>query len=167
LEIIKPKLKLVIFGGGHVGQSVALMAALVGYDVSVIDDREEFVSRRRLPDPRIELLASDFANAADRLNVTTNTAIVIVTRGHQYDELCLKSIINSNAGYIGMIGSRKRVLSVFKKLASEGYSEAALQKVHAPIGLEIGARSPQEIAVAILGEIIRHFNNPGHNKKGD
>lgn len=166
-EIIKPKLELVVFGAGHVGQAVALIAALTGYHVTVIDDREEFASRARMPDARIDLLVSDYAGAVDKLTITTNTAVVIVTRGHQYDELCLKGVAGSKAGYIGMIGSRRRVLSVFKKLVSEGLSNEVLQRVHAPIGLRIGAKSPQEIAVSILAEIINHVNNPQRNHKGE
>jgi xanthine dehydrogenase accessory factor len=167
IEIVRPKLQLVIFGAGHVGQAVALMGALIGYDVIVIDDREEFASRKRLPDPRIGLLVSDYASAAGKLSISASTALVIVTRGHQYDEVCLKSVLGSNALYLGMIGSRRRVLSVFKKLESEGISERELQRVHAPIGLKIGARSPQEIAVAILAEIIDHANNPVREQKGE
>ncbi len=167
IEIIKPELELLIFGGGHVGQAVALIGALTGYRVTVVDDREEFASRQRLPDPAINLVVSDYASASERVNISTNTAVVIVTRGHQYDELCLKSVIGSSASYIGMIGSRKRVLSVFKKLAGEGVSEYALKRVHAPIGLSIGARSPQEIGVAIVAEIINHVNNSGHEFKGE
>ena len=143
------------------------MGVLIGYDVIVVDDREEFASRKRLPDPRIGLLVSDYASAAGKLSISASTAVVIVTRGHQYDEVCLKSVIGSNAGYLGMIGSRRRVLSVFKKLESEGISERELQRVHAPIGLKIGARSPQEIAVAILAEIIDHVNNPVREQKGE
>lgn len=160
IEIIRPKVELIVFGAGHVGQAVALIGALTGYDVTAVDDREEFASRKRLPDPRIQLLVSDYASAADKLNISPGTAVVIVTRGHQYDELCLRNVIRSRAGYIGMIGSRRRVLSVFKKLAADGVSEAELQRVHAPIGLRIGATSPQEIAVSILAEIIEHVNNP-------
>lgn len=167
VEIIKPKFELVVFGGGHVGQAVALIGALTGYDVTVIDDREEFASRSRLPDPRIRLLVSDYASATGKLKLSPSTAVVIVTRGHQYDEVCLKNVIRSGATYIGMIGSRRRVLSVFKKLAGEGFSEEDLQRVHAPIGLRIGAISPQEIAVSILAEIIDHLNNPGHEHKGE
>jgi xanthine/CO dehydrogenase XdhC/CoxF family maturation factor len=165
VEIIKPKLELVVFGAGHVGQAVAMIGALLGYRVTAVDDREEFASRKRLPDPTIELLVSDYANAIGKLTISPSTAVVIVTRGHQYDELCLKNVISSNAGYIGMIGSRRRVVSVFKKLAGEGISEAAFQRVHAPIGLRIGAKSPQEIAVAILAEIIDHVNNSEHKHK--
>lgn len=167
IEIIKPKLELLIFGAGHVGQAVALIGALIGYDVTVVDDREEFASRKRLPDPRIGLLVSDYASAAGKLTISSSTVIVIVTRGHQYDELCLKNVVGSNAVYIGMIGSRRRVLSVFKKLAGEGFSERDLQRVHAPIGLRIGAKSPQEIAVSILAEIIDHVNNPKREHKGE
>ena len=167
IEIIKPKLELLIFGAGHVGQAVALIGALTGYDVTVVDDRKEFASRERLPDPRIRLLVSDYASATAKLTLSPSTVVVIVTRGHQYDELCLKSVVGSNAAYIGMIGSRRRVLSVFKKLTTEGLSEGDLQRVHAPIGLKIGARSPQEIAVSIMAEIIDHVNNPEREHKGE
>jgi xanthine/CO dehydrogenase XdhC/CoxF family maturation factor len=163
-EIVKPKLELIVFGAGHVGQAVGLIAAIMGYDVMVVDDREEFASRARFPDPRIGLMACDYAIAAEKLDISSSAAVVIVTRGHQYDEICLKNAIRSAAGYIGMIGSRKRVLSVFKKLAAEGISERDFEKVYAPIGLRIGARSPQEIAVSILAEIIDHMNNPGKHK---
>ncbi len=164
IEVIKPKLELIVFGAGHVGQAVGLIGTIMGYDVMVVDDREEFASRARFPDPRIGLLACDYAMAAEKLSISASAAVVIVTRGHQYDELCLKSVIGSRAAYIGMIGSRKRVLSVFKKLATEGVSERDLEKVHAPIGLRIGARSPQEIAVSILAEIIDQVNNPDKHK---
>ena len=167
IELVKPKQQLLIFGAGHVGQAVALMGAMTGYDVMVVDDREEFASRKRLPDPRIDLIVSDYASATDKLTISPSSAVVIVTRGHQYDELCLKNVIRSNAGYVGMIGSRRRVLSVFKKLAGEGVREDDLKRVHAPIGLRIGARSPQEIAVAILAEIIDHVNNPERGQKGE
>lgn len=167
IEVVKPKLELIIFGAGHVGQATGLIAAMMGYDVMVVDDREEFASRDRFPDPRIQLLACGYASAAGKLKISSSTAVVIVTRGHQYDELCLKSVISSGANYIGMIGSRKRVLAVFKKLASEGVPERDLERVHAPIGLRIGARSPQEIAVSILAEIIDHVNNPERKDKGE
>src|SRR5713101_6356142 len=165
VEIIKPKLELIVFGAGHVGQAVAMIGALLGYHITAVDDREEFASRKRLPDPTIELLVCDYASAMEKLTISPSTAVVIVTRGHQFDELCLKNVINSNAGYIGMIGSRRRVVSVFKKLAGEGISEAEFQRVHAPIGLRIGAKSPQEIAVAILAEIIDQVNNPEHKHR--
>ena len=158
IEIIRPKPSVVVFGAGHVGQSVALMASMVGYAVTAIDDREAFANRNRLPDPRIELMAEPYEQAAATVRITSNTAVVIVTRGHQYDELCLRSVVESRAKYIGMIGSRRRVISVFKQLTQSGVSPGLLERVHAPIGLKIWARSPQEIAVAILAEIIQTFN---------
>ena len=158
IEIIRPKPSVVVFGAGHVGQAVALMASMVGYAVTAIDDREAFANRNRLPDPRIELMTEPYELAATAVRITSNTAVVIVTRGHQYDELCLRSVVESRAKYIGMIGSRRRVISVFKQLTESGVSPRLLERVHAPIGLKIWARSPQEIAVAILAEIIQTFN---------
>ena len=163
VEIVRPKLELIVFGAGHVGQAVALMGAMLGYEVTVVDDREEFASRKRLPSNAIRLLVSDFNEAIGGLKPSRSTAVVIVTRGHQYDELCLKQVVTTDAAYIGMIGSRRRVLSVFKKLVEEGFRESDLQRVHAPIGLRIGAKSPQEIAISILAEIIDHMNNPDRN----
>jgi xanthine/CO dehydrogenase XdhC/CoxF family maturation factor len=167
VEGVSPRRELLVFGAGHVGQAVALMGSLVGYQVTVIDDRGEFASRERLPDARIGLVVSDFADATSRLPITSSTAIVIVTRGHQYDELCLKGVVKSQAFYVGMIGSRRRVLSVFKKLSAEGFSDSDLRNVRAPIGLAIGARSPQEIAVAILAEIIQQANGSQMDRKGE
>lgn len=158
VELVRDKLQVVIFGAGHVGQAVALMSAILGYSVTVIDDREEFASRKRLPDPAINLLVSDYEQASGKLLLTSNTAVVIVTRGHQYDEVCLRSVLRSEIRYVGMIGSKRRVLAVFDRLNREGFSRDELEKVHAPIGLRIGARSPQEIAVSIVAEIIDRLN---------
>ena len=165
IDVIRPKASLVIFGAGHVGQAVALIGALAGYDVTVVDDREEFLSRSRLPDKQIRLTKCDFSDAVRDIRLTRNTAVVIVTRGHQYDEMCLRSVVGSDAGYIGMIGSKRRVFSVFAKLKQDGVATEELELVHAPIGLSIGARSPQEIAVAIVAEIISVLNaGPGDGK---
>ena len=158
IDVIRPKPSLVVFGAGHVGQAVALIGALTGYDVTVVDDREEFLSRSRIPDNQIRLTKCDFNDAVRDISLTRSTAVVIVTRGHQYDEMCLRSVVGSSAGYIGMIGSKRRVLSVFAKLKQDGVPAERLELVHAPIGLSIGARSPQEIAVAIVAEIISFLN---------
>jgi xanthine/CO dehydrogenase XdhC/CoxF family maturation factor len=164
LDIIRQKPALVIFGAGHVGQAVALMGALVGYKVTVVDDREEFLSRSRFPDNRIEVIGSDFQTAARQLSLNRNTAVVIVTRGHQYDELCLSEVAGTNAGYIGMIGSKRRVISVMARLRERGIPASHLDAVHAPIGLRIGAKSPQEIAVAIVAEVIAAFNDANRSQ---
>ena len=160
LEVIRPYPSIIIFGAGHVGQALALMSALAGYAVTVADDRSEFVTRERLPDESINLVAGPFAEVASRIPISTNTAIVIVTRGHQYDEQCLRDTVNSRARYIGMIGSKRRVIAVYRRLEADGIDPRILERVHAPIGLSIAARSPQEIAVAILAEIIQTLNSP-------
>jgi xanthine/CO dehydrogenase XdhC/CoxF family maturation factor len=166
VELVRDKFHVVIFGGGHVGHAVALMSAILGYRVTVIDDREEFASRKRLPDPAINLMVSDYDTASKKLDLGANTAVVIVTRGHQYDEVCLRSVIRSDARYIGMIGSKRRVLGVFDRLNREGFTHEELGRVHAPIGLRIGGRSPQEIGVSIVAEIISHLNNSDSDSRG-
>ena len=166
VELVRDKLHVVVFGAGHVGQAVALMSAMVGYRVTVVDDREEFASRKRLRDPAINLLVSDYETATRRIDLSYNTAAVIVTRGHQYDEVCLRGVIRSAARYIGMIGSKRRVLAVFARLGGEGFSREEVSRVHAPIGLQIGARSPQEIAISILAEIISRLNNQEKQTRG-
>lgn len=158
IEAMRPRTSLLVFGAGHVGQAVALIAGLLGYPVTVIDDRPEFLSRERFPNPRIELVASAFEEAPRALKIAANTAIVIVTRGHQYDEVCLRHVVGSPAGYIGMIGSKRRVIAVYERLTRSGIPRESLDRVRAPIGLRVGARSPQEIAVAILAEIIETMN---------
>ncbi|HYL97851.1 MAG TPA: XdhC family protein [Blastocatellia bacterium] len=162
IEVIRPKPALVIFGAGHVGQALATVGALTGYDTTLVDDREAFVTRERVPDPRIHLVASAFVSAGS-IPISSNSAVVIVTRGHQHDEICLRETINSPARYIGMIGSKRRVIGVFRRLQASGIDQALLERVRAPIGLDLGARSPQEIAIAILAEIIQTFNS--HLKK--
>jgi xanthine dehydrogenase accessory factor len=169
IEAVRPRPSLLIFGAGHVGQAVALIGAMLGYRVVVIDDRAEFLTRNRLPDPRIELDGSGFQEGVPRDDITATTAVVIVTRGHQYDEVCLKNVLRSGAAYIGMIGSRRRVLAIFRKLENEGVERRYLDRIHAPIGLGIGARSPQEIAVAIVAQIIsvlnRHDKTPTNEQR--
>jgi xanthine dehydrogenase accessory factor len=142
------------------------MGAMLGYHVVVVDDRQEFLTRKRFPDPRIDLLPHEIEGAAAAAGINSRTAVVIVTRGHQSDEACLKSVLRSRAIYIGMIGSRRRVLGVFKKLSNEGFGREEFSRVHAPIGLKIGARTPQEIAIAILAEIIDWMNNPKPEQRG-
>jgi xanthine/CO dehydrogenase XdhC/CoxF family maturation factor len=160
IEVVRPKMRLVVFGAGHVGHAVALLGVMLGNDVLVVDDRPEFVSRTRFPDGRIALLVADLETAAAKAGITSSCAVVIVTRGHQSDEACLRSVLRTKARYIGMIGSRRRVLGVFNRLEQQGFSRSELESVHAPIGLRIGARTPQEIAVSIMAEVIACVNAP-------
>jgi xanthine/CO dehydrogenase XdhC/CoxF family maturation factor len=157
-EMLEPPPQLIVFGAGHVGQAVAIIGALLGYDVTVIDDRVEFLTRERLPNKTIKPVEGKYDRVRSDIRITKNTAVVIVTRGHQYDEICLEQVLEAEPKYVGMIGSQRRVLNIFKRLESSGISESILQSVHAPIGLKISAVSPQEIAVAILAEIISVMN---------
>ena len=154
IEVARPPEKLVICGGGHVGRAVANAARFLDFAVTVIDDRADFASRSRFPDEQVQLIADDFVQALRGLQFTAGTHVVIVTRGHKHDEICLKEVIDRPARYIGMIGSRRRTTTIREHLRKEGVSIERLKRVHAPVGLDIGALTPEEIAFAIMGEII-------------
>ena len=153
-EISRPPLELIICGGGHVGQAVAVAGRFLDFNVTVIDDRVEFAARDKFPDEQIRLIADDFVAALQSLKITPATHVVIVTRGHRHDEICLQEVIAKPARYIGMIGSRRRTTTIRERLKREGVAPELLRRVHAPIGLDIGALTPEEIAVAILAEIV-------------
>jgi xanthine dehydrogenase accessory factor len=153
-EISRPPLELIICGGGHVGQAVARAARLLDFIVTVIDDRADFASREKFPDPEIRLIAGDFTEALRSLKIVPVTHIVIVTRGHKHDEMCLREVIDQPARYIGMIGSRRRTTTIREHLRREGVAAESLRRIHAPIGLDIGAQTPEEIALSILAEIV-------------
>lgn len=158
-ERIEAEPHLVIAGAGHVGASLARLAALVGYRVTLVDDRPEFVSRDLFSascEQSIDLIVADSWADAMRTAIGggRGASVAIVTRGHKQDEDCLRAAVSSNPFYIGMIGSKRRTNIVLDKLREEGTNEEQLKKVRAPIGLDIGAVSPEEVAVAILGEIV-------------
>jgi xanthine dehydrogenase accessory factor len=153
-EISRPPLELVICGGGHVGQAIAKVAALLNFKITVIDDRAEFSSREKFPDPGVRLLTDDFLEALRSLKIGRATHVVIVTRGHRHDEICLREVVEKPARYIGMIGSRRRATTIREHLRREGVAAESLRRVHSPIGLDIGAMTPEEIALAIMAEIV-------------
>ncbi len=144
--------EVVIIGGGHVGRAVATVASTLGYRMTVIDDRTDFASSERFPEART-VIAGDIEEAIDSHPMNRNSAIVIVTRGHKYDYQALSAAARSNAGYIGLMGSRRKVALIYRQLLSDGVPEERLRDIHAPIGLDIGAISPEEIAVSIMAEI--------------
>ena len=155
-ERIQREPRLVICGAGHVGAALANLASLLGYQSTVIDDRQEFVTRARFPDPRIELVAAaDWADAVRRsVSDGRGVSLVVVTRGHSQDEVCLQAVMATGADYVGLIGSKRRTRIVLERLRNAGAEEERLSKVHAPIGLDIGAVTPEEVALAIMAEII-------------
>ena len=158
-ERIEAERRLVIAGAGHVGASLARLASLVGYRVTLIDDRAEFVTRELFAsdiEQGIDLVAAENWSGAVReaIAIGRGVSVAIVTRGHKQDEDCLRAAIVANPDYIGMIGSKRRTNIVLDKLREEGADEEKLRTVHAPIGLDIGAVSPEEVALAILAEIV-------------
>jgi len=156
LERIEPEPRLIICGAGHVGASLARFATLTGYRVTLIDDRSEFVNRELFAEQNIEpVLAPDWSEAVSAaIGNGRGVSVAIVTRGHKQDEDCLRAVIAAAPDYVGMIGSKRRTNFVLDKLRAEGAPENELKKVHAPIGLDIGAVSPEEVALAILAEVV-------------
>jgi len=154
IDILQPKEEVLIFGAGHIAACVSKLAKTVGFKVTIIDDREEFVNQDRFPEAD-KIIAEETEKALTHLKIALSTYIIIVTRGHLKDEEVLGSVIRSGAAYIGMIGSRKKNATVFQHLEEQGISAQELKKVHAPIGVDIGAQTPEEIAVSIMAEIIQ------------
>jgi xanthine dehydrogenase accessory factor len=153
IEPVLPPALLYIFGAGHVAYNLYKVAALAGFDVVVVDDREAYANRERFPDAR-EVIARDFELATAELNPAESSYIVIVTRGHRDDMRVLRWALNTRARYLGMIGSRRKTIAIYKELEKEGVPADKFRDVHAPVGLEIGAVTPEEIAVAIVAEMI-------------
>ena len=153
-EMARPQPELIICGGGHVGQAVAQCGVFLGFRVTVIDDRADFAAREKFPDLRINIICDDFISALQSLKLTGASHVVIVTRGHRHDEICLGEIIEKPVKYLGMIGSRRRTTTIRAHLKREGISDDLMKRLQAPIGLDIGAQTPEEIAVAIMAEII-------------
>ena len=143
-----------IFGGGHVSEQVAPLAKNVNFKVVIIDDREIFANRERFPEAD-EVIVSEFEKCFDRLNIGDSSYIVIVTRGHLYDGIVLEQAVKTNTCYIGMIGSKKKIKTLYQSLMKKGISKEALKRVHAPIGLDINSETPEEIAVSIVAELIK------------
>ena len=145
---------LLVVGAGHIGAAIAQLAQQVGFRVVVLDDRPDFVTTASFPYAD-ERLAGDLVEKICQLDITPQTYIVLVTRAHTLDAALLGAVVDKPAAYIGMLGSQRRVLTVMELLKQKGVSEAALKRVHAPIGIEIRAETPQEIAVSIMAEIIQ------------
>jgi xanthine dehydrogenase accessory factor len=158
-ERLQSEPRLIIAGAGHVGAALARLAALAGYEVTLIDDRPEFVLREFFPsrsEEGIKLITAEgwSESLRDAIGGGRGVSVAIVTRGHKQDEDCLRATIAAGPDYIGMIGSKRRTNIVLDKLREEGFGSEQLSKIRAPIGLDIGAVSPEEVALAILAEII-------------
>lgn len=155
-----PRCRLVIVGGGHVGQAVADLAADLDFEVWVVDDRQDIISPERFP--RAERrVAGPVAEVLPQLEITADTYCLIVTRGHNHDEEALFHLADRGACYVGMIGSRRKIRMILEDLRDEGISEQALTAVHAPVGIDIGSQTVPEIAVSICAELISFRNREG------
>ncbi len=156
-EDIAGKPKLIICGGGHIALPLSIMGKMLEFEVVVIDNRKEFANMERFCHVD-RVICEDFEEALNKENVNGNTYIVIVTRGHKDDKKCLKKVLRTNHKYLGMIGSRGKVAITFNSLKEEGYTQEELDTVYSPIGLKIGAQTPEEISVSIFAEIIKVKN---------
>jgi xanthine dehydrogenase accessory factor len=153
IDVALPKPALLVVGAGHVAMPVAEIGHLCGFRVTVVDDRPDLVSEERFPHA-VQRIAGDIVERLATVSITPDTYIVIVTRGHAYDEAALRSVLGSPAAYVGMIGSRRKVRTTFDRLIAGGADQDLIRRVHAPIGLDIGAQTPAEIAVSILAEMV-------------
>ncbi len=154
LEPVSGMYSIVLFGGGHVSKFVAEIAHQAGFSVIVVDDRLKYVSKKRFPTAE-KTICADFKKSFNQLQIHAKTALVIVTRGHSYDETVLEQALKTDAGYIGMIGSRRKITKSYDNLVEKGVSAEQLKHVFAPLGLEIGAQSAGEIAVSIVAELVK------------
>ncbi len=144
---------LVMVGGGHVGKATADLAHSLGYRVYVVDDRPEFCNKERFPNAE-ETVVTPYGKWADHVSINVNSFIVVATRGHRFDDMALESALGSKARYIGLLGSRRKTIMIYRRLIEQGTSVERLRDVHAPIGLDIGGLTPEELAVSIMSEII-------------
>lgn len=162
IDLVYPQIHLVVFGGGHIALPLVKFGKLMDYKVTVFDDRPDFANPERFAEAD-EVICDRFEKAFQRICIDQNTYVVIVTRGHLHDQLCLEGVLKSsvNPAYVGMIGSRRKVMTIMDSLRERGFSEGRLTAVSTPIGLDIGAQTPAEISLSILSEIvmIQHYGN--------
>lgn len=145
--------RLVIAGGGHVGKALAVIAEMCGFRVTVVDDRPEYANEERFPEAD-EVIRGRFDEVLTAYPIDGSTYVVCVTRGHKHDEISLRSVVGRGAAYVGMIGSKRRAAAVLQHILDAGADPEDVAAVHTPIGMDIGAETPEEIAVAIMAQII-------------
>jgi xanthine dehydrogenase accessory factor len=168
LVYIEPNLldpQLVILGAGHVGKALSKLARFAGFRVTVADDRAEFANRENIPEAQ-ELVISPFERSFDGLRVEEQTFIVVATRGHNHDLDAVKAALRTPAGYIGLLGSRRKKALLARTLEQEGFSKADVARVIIPVGLDIGSITPEEIAVSIMAQIIQQRSEHGTGRRG-
>lgn len=165
IEPFVPKPRLVVFGGGHIAKPVTEFASRVGFSVTVIDDRPFFANRPRFPEAE-KVICESFEKSFDLINLEKSDYVVIITRGHRYDGVVLRKVLNYDLSYVGMIGSKRRVNAMKKELLEEGFPKEKLESVNSPIGIDINAITPDEIAISIIAQLINFKNQETISKFG-
>lgn len=153
IEPVVPQPKAYIFGAGHISKSLSKFATLAGFSAAIVDNRDTFANRERFPEAD-DIYAEEYEDVFPKLPIRDTSYVVIVTRGHRDDMRVLRWAVKTPARYIGMIGSKRKTIAIFKELQKEGLPAGLFERVHAPVGLDIGAITPEEIAVAITAELI-------------
>ena len=159
VEPVVPQPRAYIFGGGHVSKSISKVANLAGFSTVIVDDREAFANPERFPEAA-ETYADEYESVFPKLSVTSSSYLVIVTRGHRDDMRVLRWAVSTPARYISMIGSKRKTISVIHELEKEGLPRENFERIFAPMGLEIGAESPEEIAISVVAEMIAIRRSP-------
>ncbi len=153
VEPIRPNPKIILMGAGHLGQAIAEAGHRLGAQIAVLDDRETFANRDRFPQTQ-EIVVDSFDKSLEQTKVTSNSYILIITRGHNHDQVALEKAIQTKARYIGLVGSRRKIHLIVESLLKKGYSPELFRNLYAPIGVEIGSETPEEIAISVLAELI-------------
>jgi xanthine dehydrogenase accessory factor len=159
VEPVIPPPHAIIFGAGHISKSLCKVASLAGFSTTIVDNRETFANRERFPEAA-EIFAAEYEEVFPKLTIHESTYLIIVTRGHRDDMRVLRWAAATPARYVAMIGSKRKVISVVKELEKEGLTREQLARIYAPMGLEIGAISPEEIAISVAAEMIAVRRNP-------
>ncbi len=153
VEPILPDPKVVLMGAGHVGQAIAEAAHRVGFQVAVLDDREAFANAERFPNAQ-ELVVGPYESGLEEIQISQTSFVLVVTRGHSHDQTALEQAIQTQARYVGLVGSRRKIQLIVKNLIEKGYAPEAFDRLYAPIGLAIGSETPEEIAVSVVAEVV-------------
>jgi xanthine dehydrogenase accessory factor len=159
VEPVLPQPFAYIFGAGHVSKSLSKVATLAGFATVVVDDREQYANRERFPEAD-QVVAGDYEELFPTFTINESSYLIIVTRGHRDDMRVLRWAVSTPARYIAMIGSKRKTIGVIKELEKEGIAREAFARIHAPMGLDIGAITPEEIAVSVVAEMIAVRRNP-------
>lgn len=163
-RLFRPKERLILLGAGHIAQPLCKIAAMLGFSVTVVDDRPSFANHPRFPQAE-QIVCDAFPHAIEHLHIHAGDYVAVITRGHRYDADCLRTLLaGTMPRYLGMLGSKRRTIALLHMLAQEGFAQDKLDSIHTPIGLDIGALSVQEIAVSIAAQLVQ-IRRSGLNRR--